>query len=234
MIYPIAIISNNRSLRSNMLTRLQERFQLASCKARFVEFDDPNNFDNHEQFEAIFVDCNENNDYHQLSQSWFKSHHCHIILIVDEKLKQSEFNHLIYTMTLSKENYTLKFESIIDSVLDSLYLNNSVQNFMTTDNKIQRIPLQNILFVEHHQRYTLVHTINQELFKMKIPLCQFLDAYNTYHLCAINKGLVVNWMHIKNLNNKQVFLCNGESLNIASRRLKEIRNSFLFYCNMPN
>lgn len=234
MIYPIAIISNNPLLRSNMLSRLQERFQLASCKAHFVEFDDLNNFDNHKQFEAIFVDCNENNDYHQLFQRWFKSHYCHIILIVDEKLRQSEFNHLIYTMTLSKENYTLEFESIIDSVLNSLYLNNSVQNFITTDDKVQRFPLQNILYVEHHQRYTQVHMINQDIFEIKIPLRQFLEAYNTYHLCAINKGLVVNWMHIKNLNNKQVFLSNGQSLNIASRRLKEIRNSFLFYCNMPN
>lgn len=234
MIYPIAVISNNQELRSNILFRLKKRFELASVKAHIIEFNNLDHFDNHEHFEVIFVDCNQNHDYYQLSQTWFKSHHCHIILIRDKISTQIEFNHLIYTLTLLKEDYNSKFENIVDSVLDSLYLNNYVQNFMTRCGQMQRIPLQHILYIKHHQRYTYIHTIYQKVFQIKIPLRQILEAYNTYHLCAINKGVVINWMHIKNLNNKQIYLSNGEALNIAPRRLKEIRHSFLFYCNMPN
>lgn len=234
MIYPIAVISSNDKLRLDMLNRLQKHFELASVKARFFEFKHADDFDNHEQFEAIFVDCEAGDDYRMRSQAWFKTHPCHIVLLIDKLSAQIQLSSLIYTLTLLKEDYAAKFETIIDSVLDSLYLNNYVQDFTTSPGQKQRFPLPSILYAKYHERYTHIHTLNQGIFEIRMPMRRLLEAYNTYHLCTINKGLVVNWMNIKNLNNKQIYLCNGECLDIAPRRLKEIRSSFLFYCKMPN
>ncbi len=234
MIYPIAIISRDATQRLDMLARIQARFARASVQAHFVEFEDASTFDNHEHFEAIFIDCEDHLDYIHISQEWFQTYRSHMLFLAEKLSYQVELKQLIYAITLLKQDYADRFERAIDSVLDSLYLNNYVQNFETLDGKIQRIPLQDILYIDHHDRHTDIHTQNQGIVHVQAPLYQVLEAYNTYHLCPINKGVIVNWMHIKNLNNKHIYLRNGECLKVATRRFKEVHASFLFFCDMPN
>lgn len=86
------------------------------------------------------------------------------------------------------------------------------------------IDVDEIIYIEADSNYSVVHLINQEKITVSKVLREFEELLPNDQFVRIHKSSIINLNHLKEYNSKnglQVFLKNGESINISRRRASD-------------
>ena len=86
------------------------------------------------------------------------------------------------------------------------------------------IDVDEIIYIEADSNYSVVHLINQEKITVSKVLREFEELLPNDQFARIHKSSIINLNHLKEYNSKnglQVFLKNGESINISRRRASD-------------
>lgn len=101
------------------------------------------------------------------------------------------------------------------------------------DGKVtHRINLKNLIQV-HCESYVCTFTIlNGHQYSCSKPLSYFADLLQPFRFVRISRNTLINIDHISaiksgNKNRKMVIMANGEELEIAFRRWKELREALI-------
>ncbi|RZL29791.1 MAG: response regulator transcription factor [Pedobacter sp.] len=86
------------------------------------------------------------------------------------------------------------------------------------------IDVDDIIYIEADSNYSIVHLSNQEKITVSKVLREFEELLPTEQFVRVHKSTIINLNHLKEYNSKnglQVFLKNGESINISRRRASD-------------
>jgi two-component system, LytTR family, response regulator len=86
------------------------------------------------------------------------------------------------------------------------------------------IDIDDIIYIEADSNYSIVHLNNLEKITVSKVLREFEELLPTDQFFRIHKSSIINLNHLKEYNSKnglQVFLKNGESINISRRRASD-------------
>ncbi|KQN35156.1 two-component system response regulator [Pedobacter sp. Leaf41] len=86
------------------------------------------------------------------------------------------------------------------------------------------IDVDDIIYIEADSNYSIVHLSNQEKITVSKVLREFEELLPTEQFVRVHKSNIINLNHLKEYNSKnglQVFLKNGESINISRRRASD-------------
>ncbi|MFW0717988.1 LytR/AlgR family response regulator transcription factor [Pedobacter sp. N23S346] len=86
------------------------------------------------------------------------------------------------------------------------------------------VDVDDIIYIEADSNYSVVHFANQDKITVSKVLREFEELLPTDQFVRIHKSSIINLNHLKEYNSKnglQVFLKNGESINISRRRASD-------------
>lgn len=86
------------------------------------------------------------------------------------------------------------------------------------------IDVDDIIYIEADSNYSVVHLANQDKVTVSKVLREFEELLPSDQFVRIHKSSIINLNHLKEYNSKnglQVFLKNGESINISRRRASD-------------
>jgi two-component system LytT family response regulator len=86
------------------------------------------------------------------------------------------------------------------------------------------IDVDDIIYIEADSNYSVVHFANQDKITVSKVLREFEELLPSDQFVRIHKSSIINLNHLKEYNSKnglQVFLKNGESINISRRRASD-------------
>ncbi|TCD08201.1 response regulator transcription factor [Pedobacter frigidisoli] len=86
------------------------------------------------------------------------------------------------------------------------------------------IDVDDIIYIEADSNYSVVHLSNEDKITVSKVLREFEELLPTEQFVRIHKSSIINLNHLKEYNSKnglQVFLKNGESINISRRRASD-------------
>ncbi|QPH39778.1 LytR/AlgR family response regulator transcription factor [Pedobacter endophyticus] len=86
------------------------------------------------------------------------------------------------------------------------------------------VDVDDIIYIEADSNYSVVHFSNKEKITVSKVLREFEELLPTDQFVRIHKSSIINLNHLKEYNSKnglQVFLKNGESINISRRRASD-------------
>lgn len=86
------------------------------------------------------------------------------------------------------------------------------------------IDVDDIIYIEADSNYSVVHLVNQENITVSKVLREFEELLPTEQFVRVHKSNIINLNHLKEYNSKnglQVFLKNGEVINISRRRASD-------------
>jgi len=86
------------------------------------------------------------------------------------------------------------------------------------------IDIDDIIYIEADSNYSIVHLNNHEKITVSKVLREFEELLPTDQFVRIHKSSIINLNYLKEYNSKnglQVFLKNGESINISRRRASD-------------
>ncbi|PWS29385.1 DNA-binding response regulator [Pedobacter yonginense] len=86
------------------------------------------------------------------------------------------------------------------------------------------IDVDDIIYIEADSNYSVVHLSNADKITVSKVLREFEELLPTEQFVRIHKSSIINLNHLKEYNSKnglQVFLKNGESINISRRRASD-------------
>ena len=86
------------------------------------------------------------------------------------------------------------------------------------------IDVDDIIYIEADSNYSVVHLSNNDNITVSKVLREFEELLPTDQFVRIHKSSIINLNHLKEYNSKnglQVFLKNGESINISRRRASD-------------
>jgi len=86
------------------------------------------------------------------------------------------------------------------------------------------IDVDDIIYIEADSNYSVVHLANQDKITVSKVLREFEELLPSDQFVRVHKSSIINLNHLKEYNSKnglQVFLKNGESINISRRRASD-------------
>jgi len=86
------------------------------------------------------------------------------------------------------------------------------------------VDVDDIIYIEADSNYSVVHFSNKDKITVSKVLREFEELLPTDQFVRIHKSSIINLNHLKEYNSKnglQVFLKNGESINISRRRASD-------------
>ncbi|RZK17792.1 MAG: response regulator transcription factor [Pedobacter sp.] len=86
------------------------------------------------------------------------------------------------------------------------------------------IDVDDIIYIEADSNYSIVHLNSEEKITVSKVLREFEELLPTEQFVRVHKSNIINLNHLKEYNSKnglQVFLKNGESINISRRRASD-------------
>lgn len=123
-------------------------------------------------------------------------------------------------------------EADIERVLNR-YLNLKPQQekvlILETDNELQRISMNDIIFIEARGREVMI-TLENDILKIKKSLIEMTGLLDENQFIKTHRSYLVNLQHVTQLLKTDVELDNGELIPISRRLAKDVQTSFInFY-----
>ncbi len=88
------------------------------------------------------------------------------------------------------------------------------------------IDIRDILYMETCKRNVLVHT-KQECFECTESIKELAEELAQEGFFYIHRSYIVNMDYVKNYNNKELQMDNGETILVSSRRYAEFKSAFM-------
>ena len=88
---------------------------------------------------------------------------------------------------------------------------------------IHKVSIQDILFIESHNKKTMVHLKNRKSHLVNKTLNSWKIDLSNYNFCLSYKGILVNIRNICNIEKDYVELSNGDTVYLSRRFSKNLK-----------
>lgn len=148
-------------------------------------------------------------------------------LIFMTSLEEEVFSLIKYDIFRYIRKRYLKEElnEALDSVFSTILMEDKKYNFELKDGMI-KLSLKEILYFVLVDRTIEVHTI-KNIYSLKVRVFNDIsEFFIDKGFVSIYRGCIVNLRHITRINKREIYLDNGEVLEVSRVKIKNVTNSF--------
>lgn len=127
-----------------------------------------------------------------------------------------------------KQELQTRLELALRDAFNYIKLEQNDVYTIQTQNRLEKILLKEILYIKRSGKNAVLVTFNGQT-KVRKSLSQVYDELNRNEFIYIDRGCIVNIIHIMQVKNGEVILKNGEALAISRSHIqstKELINTF--------
>ena len=100
-------------------------------------------------------------------------------------------------------------------------------------NRLERIPYKNLLYISHEGKNALLITnlnlLQASSFKVRKTLQQIYEELDTNEFIFIDRGCIVNLSHILSIKNNECILKDGTHLAVSQSRMQDLKEHMLLF-----
>ena len=130
---------------------------------------------------------------------------------------------------IRKSKFKKDSEEIISSI-KNLLTDNSNENYVDikTNSSIRRINVQEVVYIDSQKDYQYLHILNkEEPIRIRSGMKTLEDLLAPYHFIRIHKGILINCIFIRRIDNDGVILVTDEILPVSRRKAIDLRIKYL-------
>lgn len=123
-------------------------------------------------------------------------------------------------------------ERLPEALRDAMiWIEKNVCRFYQIQNQqgVEKIPIGEITYIWHREKYAYVEKVNGECSKVRKTLKQVYEELPSGDFVWIDKGCICNLSHIMKIKGGDVTLVNGIRLAVSRDRLTELKDKMLSY-----
>ena len=121
-----------------------------------------------------------------------------------------------------------KLPEAYDHLLPKLDLFDKRVYMIESASNIEKILYKDIYYVTKYSKYLTIHHRHGES-KVRKTLSTIMDELDSSEFIYIDKGCIVNLIHITSCKKEEVVMRNGDSLKISRPRYRQVRESIMDY-----
>lgn len=95
----------------------------------------------------------------------------------------------------------------------------------------KKIYFKDILFIEFYLKHSKVYLYNGKILETKMPLKDWANIVNTYNFAYSHKSFIVNLLHIKKINGKDIILKTKHVIPLSRHYKERFKNAYTLYVN---
>lgn len=127
-----------------------------------------------------------------------------------------------------KQELQSRLEQALQDAFNYIKLEQNDMYIIQTQTRLEKVMLKDILYIQKSGKNAVLVTCNKQT-KVRKSLSQVYGELNRNEFIYIDRGCIVNIIHIMQVKNGEVVLKNGESLAISRSHIqttKELINAF--------
>lgn len=128
---------------------------------------------------------------------------------------------------IRKSNFLQDFKRAMDFYKTD-YIRNKKHLVIKYDDKIKKLEFQSIIFIEKYKDKVLLHLINDQTIELNKPLRDIIAGLND-NFILINRGIVINLLHLVKIEGIQAVMSNDEKLEISRRKRNIVTEALYRY-----
>lgn len=95
----------------------------------------------------------------------------------------------------------------------------------------KKIYFKDILFIEFYLKHSKVYLYNGKILETKMPLKDWANIVNPYNFAYSHKSFIVNLLHIKKINGKDIILKTKHVIPLSRHYKERLKNAYTLYVN---
>lgn len=101
-------------------------------------------------------------------------------------------------------------------------------------NNVVTFKLREIIYIESERNYQVIHLLDDETYKIRIPLNNLEEQLTDKGFIRIHKGFLLNYTYIRSIQNESIILANHFTLPLSKKRKEEVMQQYLKYSRSKN
>lgn len=130
---------------------------------------------------------------------------------------------------ITKEKWQKRLPDILKQVQKNLSVRDSRIYRIQTERKYEIINWNDIYYIEKNGKNTLFHCKNGKTYQLRNPLGEVYKRLSDKEFVYVNRGQIINLMHVTHLDAETVELGEDISLDISRNLLSDIRQKLMGY-----
>ena len=118
---------------------------------------------------------------------------------------------------------TERLKPALQDVLSMIDLQASDFYKIETPSRVEKIPYKNILYIQREGKNAIIVQSDGAISKVRKSLSQVFDELVQEDFIYIERGTIVNLMHVMSVNDRTIKLTNGICLYPSHAKLEEIK-----------
>lgn len=127
-----------------------------------------------------------------------------------------------------KQDMEKRLPLAVSDAIKLLELEDGIAYTIQTNSRMEKIPLKGILYIMKDGKNAEI-TFDGGISKVRKTLQQVFDEISAEEFLFIDRGCIVNIIHVMQIKDGSVILKNGESLAISRSHLQDVKNKINAY-----
>lgn len=126
---------------------------------------------------------------------------------------------------LTKPINKSSFELALNHVMNKYYqLHSSIP--IKWQNDSVNIEIKDICFVEGYNRHLTFHLLNGDIYEIVGKITEYYNKLKNYGFVKSHQGYIVNMYHIKEFNENEIKMKNGETVLLSVRNRLKVKEAY--------
>lgn len=128
---------------------------------------------------------------------------------------------------IPKSSLDSKLLPALSSAVRIITLRLNQYYIIDTPRKLEKIPYRTILYIQRNEKNSVISLIDNTQIKLRKSLSQIFKELNSEDFMYIERGTIINLMHVVKLYNDTIKLSNNSYLSVSHTKLKYIRQQLI-------
>ena len=130
---------------------------------------------------------------------------------------------------IPKAELSLRLSKAYDDILDWYILQKDDFYLLETPRKTEKIPVRKIICIQKDGKYSIFVLENHSMIRIRQSLAETYASMDQEQFVYIDRGVIINLLHLTSVVSGKVTLKNGMELLISPSRLEDVKTKFLNY-----
>ena len=130
---------------------------------------------------------------------------------------------------IPKSELSLRLSKAYDDILDWYILQKDDFYLLETPRKTEKIPVRKIICIQKDGKYSIFVLENHSTIRIRQSLAETYASIDQEQFVYIDRGVIINLLHLTSVVSGKVTLKNGMELLISPSRLEDVKTKFLNY-----
>ena len=121
-----------------------------------------------------------------------------------------------------------KLPQAYNKLCSYLLIREEKKYYVETSSRMEAIPYQNIYYMDKDGKYVVIHN-KMGACKIRKTLKEVYEELNSEMFIFVDKGFVVNILHVMSLKQREIVVRSGERIPVSRPRLGDVKNQITEY-----